>query len=162
MCVVSSNQLPARKTTLSCGLSLYIADRCAVRGIMNQPNVGQRKEGFFTMALDYESIGKRIKGYRTQRNISQEELSERINAGPRYITKVENAVIRPSLESMVYIANALNVSSDDLLHDNLTVSTSILHFSNLKYSRAFLRLYFSYTVIQEISAHFTFQFSLTS
>lgn len=124
MCVVSSNQLPARKTTLSCGLSLYIADRCAVRGIMNQPNVGQRKEGFFTMALDYESIGKRIKGYRTQRNISQEELSERINAGPRYITKVENAVIRPSLESLVYIANALNVSSDDLLHDNLTVSTS--------------------------------------
>ncbi len=76
------------------------------------------------MALDYESIGKRIKGYRTQRNISQEELSERINAGPRYITKVENAVIRPSLESLVYIANALNVSSDDLLHDNLTVSTS--------------------------------------
>ena len=92
---------------------------------MNQPNVGQRKEGFFTMALDYESIGKRIKGYRTQRNISQEELSERINAGPRYITKVENAVIRPSLESLVYIANALNVSSDDLLHDNLTVSTSM-------------------------------------
>ena len=122
---LSRNQLPARKTPLSCGLSLYIADRCAVRGIMNQPNVGQRKEGFFTMALDYESIGKRIKGYRTQRNISQEELSERINAGPRYITKVENAVICPSLESLVYIANALNVSSDDLLHDNLTVSTSM-------------------------------------
>ena len=77
------------------------------------------------MALDYESIGKRIKGCRTQRNISQEELSERINAGPRYITKVENAAIRPSLESLVYIANALNVSSDDLLHDNLTVSTSM-------------------------------------
>ena len=38
--------LPA-KPTVSCGLSLYTADRCAVRGIMNQPNVGRRKEGFF-------------------------------------------------------------------------------------------------------------------
>lgn len=76
------------------------------------------------MALDYDSIGKRIKRYRMDKKMSQEDLGEIIHATPVYLSYIENGSRSPSLELLVMIANALDVSADDLLTDNLKHSSS--------------------------------------
>ena len=76
------------------------------------------------MAIDYESIGKRIKSYRSIKNLSQEDLGELVSINYRHISNIENGRRFPSLELIVAIANALDISADDLLTDNLKHSSS--------------------------------------
>ena len=76
------------------------------------------------MALDYKSIGKRIKRYRMDKKMSQEELSQIVAVNYQHISNIEIGRKYPSLELLVLIANALDVSADDLLTDNLKHSSS--------------------------------------
>lgn len=71
------------------------------------------------MAIDYKAIGKRVKRYRKIRNITQEELSNRVDVTCSHISNIENAKTKVSLPLLVDIANALEVSVDDLLCDNV-------------------------------------------
>ena len=76
------------------------------------------------MALDYESIGKRIKRYRTDKKMYQEELANKVGTIYKHVSNIETGAKGPSLEMLVMIANALDVSADDLLTDNLKHSSS--------------------------------------
>lgn len=76
------------------------------------------------MAIDYESLGKRIANACKQTGITQEALGEQLNMTRKHISVIETAINRPSLDTLVDIANALNVSADDLLVDSLTRSAS--------------------------------------
>ena len=76
------------------------------------------------MALDYESIGKRIKRYRMDKKMSQEDLGGIVHITGRHMSNIETGAKGPSLEMLVMIANALDVSADDLLTDNLKHSSS--------------------------------------
>ena len=76
------------------------------------------------MAIDYEALGKRISNARKQIGITQETLGEQLNMTRKHISVIETAINRPSLDTLVDIANALNVSADDLLVDSLTHSAS--------------------------------------
>ena len=76
------------------------------------------------MAIDYESIGKRIKAARTSKQISQEELSRIVYVNNEHISRIESGKVKLSLELIILIANALDVSADDLLTDNLKHSSS--------------------------------------
>ena len=68
----------------------------------------------------YESIGLRIKHYRANvMKISQEELAERADMSRSFLAQVETNIRIPSLETIIALANALNVSANDLLVDNL-------------------------------------------
>ena len=67
------------------------------------------------MAIDYEALGKRISNARKQIGITQEALGEQLNMTRKHISVIETAINRPSLDTLVDIANALNVSADDLL-----------------------------------------------
>ena len=66
----------------------------------------------------------RIKQYRTEKEISQEELADLIAINYRHISNVETGRRYPSLEMIVSIANTLGISADDLLIDNLTHTSS--------------------------------------
>lgn len=70
------------------------------------------------------SLGKRISNARKQTGITQEALGEQLNMTRKHISVIEAAINRPSLDTLVDIANALNVSADDLLVDSLTHSAS--------------------------------------
>jgi transcriptional regulator with XRE-family HTH domain len=72
------------------------------------------------MSIDYKSIGKRIKRFRMERKLSQEDLGEFISLNPHYISQIENGRRIPSVDTLIMIANALEVSADDLLVDLLT------------------------------------------
>ena len=76
------------------------------------------------MAIDYGSIGARIRFNRTQNHLSQERLAELTNLSNVYVSYIERGERAPSLESIINIANALGVSADDLLCDSLIVSHS--------------------------------------
>lgn len=55
-------------------------------------------------------IGKRIRNYRTQQKLSQEELAEKCSLHPTYIGQVERGEKNATLESICKIAAGLNVS----------------------------------------------------
>ncbi len=76
------------------------------------------------MALDSESIGKNIKFYRTKKGISQEELGNAVFVTGKHLSYLETGAKVPSLELLILIANALDVSADDLLVENLDNTSS--------------------------------------
>ena len=71
------------------------------------------------MALNYVQIGKRIKLIRKRRGLSQMVLAEKTDLSTTYISLIENGLRYMSLSTFIIIANALNVSADELLIDNL-------------------------------------------
>ena len=76
------------------------------------------------MAIDSKSIGNRIKAYRSNLGISQEELGAAVYVTGKHLSYLETGAKVPSLELLILIANALDVSADDLLIDNLTHTSS--------------------------------------
>ena len=69
--------------------------------------------------LDYVNIGKRIRAARKKKGISQLELALRVDLTPAHMSHIETGNTKPALPTIVSIANALSVSVDDLLCDNL-------------------------------------------
>lgn len=79
------------------------------------------------MAVNYSALGKRIAHFRNASGMSQEVLSEKINVNFRHISNIETGARKPSLDAVIDIANALNVSADDILADSLKHSKSAYH-----------------------------------
>lgn len=67
------------------------------------------------MELDYKDIGQRIRTYRTMLNLSQQSLAELSNQEPSNVSHIERGATKLSLPTLVNLANALNVTADDLL-----------------------------------------------
>lgn len=78
------------------------------------------------MAIDYTRIGSRIRRYRIDKHLTQEQLGEVIHSSTAMITSIERGVKAPSLDTLVSIANALDVSADDILNDVLIISGSVV------------------------------------
>ena len=71
------------------------------------------------MELDYVSIGRRIKKYRIDLGLKQSQLVERSGVEPSNISHIERAATKVSLPTLVNIANALEVSLDEIVYDSL-------------------------------------------
>lgn len=71
------------------------------------------------MELDYKAIGKRIKIARIHADMTQETLAGSVDLSPSHMSNIETGTTKVSLTTMVKIANALSVTVDDLLCDNL-------------------------------------------
>lgn len=71
------------------------------------------------MSVDYQLLGKNIRKYRMQLELSQEELAEIVGCTSSHIGQIENNRGIPSLEMTVNIANALHTTVDQLLIDSL-------------------------------------------
>lgn len=66
------------------------------------------------MKTTKELLGARIKELRKIRKMSQEQLSEKVDVDPRYISRMEVGANAPSLETMESIARALEVEIKEL------------------------------------------------
>lgn len=69
--------------------------------------------------MDFDSIGRNIRKFRLEKNLRQEDLAEQTGLSSNYIGMVERGEKTPSLETLIHIANALQVSADMLLSDVL-------------------------------------------
>ncbi len=74
------------------------------------------------IVIDRIALGKRIRKQRISKKWTQQMLSEKCDITPTNISHIERAKINPSLETLVKIANALEIGLDELLCDSLTVA----------------------------------------
>ena len=94
----------------------------------------QLKGGAF---MDYELLGKRIRDERLLLRLTIEQLAERVDKSTNYIGQIERNDGKPSLETIVDIANALGTTADALLKDSLKTEQrdgTIQEISTLLYS----------------------------
>ncbi len=68
--------------------------------------------------MNYKELGKNIRKYRRAAELTQEALAEKCECSSSYIGQLENARSKPSLETLVTIANILDVTVDQLLKKN--------------------------------------------
>ena len=71
------------------------------------------------MKINYKKLGKRIQSARKETGLSQEQLAEAIGKSPSAISTIETGKRGASLETLIHIANVLQVSADYLLADQL-------------------------------------------
>ena len=77
------------------------------------------------MNVDYVSIGNRIKELRTAKGWTQAKLAEKSGVEPSNISHIERAATKLSLPTMVNIANALDVTLDEIAYGSLVKSTHV-------------------------------------
>lgn len=67
------------------------------------------------MAIDYQTIGRRLQDGRKRQNLTQEVLAERVGITVVYLSKVENGRVRPTLELLDSLCESLGISLSGLL-----------------------------------------------
>ncbi len=82
---------------------------------------------------DIEVLGLKLKAIRQKRGFTQAQLAELVDCSNTYICLLEKGAKCMSLDMFVFVANALNVSADELLQDLLenTISVSSHEFAEL-------------------------------
>ncbi len=71
--------------------------------------------------MDYIGLGRRVKTARREHNITQEELASRIGISLSFLGHIERGSRKASMETLVKLANALEVSLDHLMRDSLII-----------------------------------------
>lgn len=77
------------------------------------------------MSVDYTIIGSRIREIRKSKKMTQEKLAELSGVEPSNISHIERAATKLSLQTLVSIANALDVTLDEIVYNNLNKSTHV-------------------------------------
>lgn len=63
-----------------------------------------------------KNIADNIRQYRAKQRISQEKLSEMTDISQQHISNIENELVNPSIEVLLKISTALNVTLNDLVY----------------------------------------------
>ena len=77
------------------------------------------------MELDYQAIGVRIRRLRKEQGLTQQTLAEMSGQEPSNISHIERGATKLSLPTLVSVANALEVTVDQILCDSLPASRSV-------------------------------------
>ena len=78
--------------------------------------------------LNYELLGKLIRKQRKEKKYTLEQLAEKLDVSTTFIGQIERAKGIPSLETLVKIANVLEISTDSLLFGDLNNKSGSNHF----------------------------------
>ena len=76
--------------------------------------------------MDYEKIGMRVRRFRLRKGLSQEQLAELIDISVTHMSHIETGRTKLSLPVFVALSDALEVRTDELLHDPAPENTSVL------------------------------------
>lgn len=77
------------------------------------------------MNIDYQLLGNRIAQLRKNRKITQERLAEKAEISNNYLSNIENNHSIPSLETVMKLCMALDVTPNELL---LGISKNEKHY----------------------------------
>lgn len=78
--------------------------------------------------MNYELLGKHIREQRKEKNYTLEQLAEKLDVSTTFIGQIERAKGIPSLETLVKIANVLEISTDSLLFGDLNTKSGNNYF----------------------------------
>lgn len=76
--------------------------------------------------IDYTRIGQRIRRLRTERGMTQSQLSELVDCSNNYLSHIETAQTKVSLTMLLRISYALEANLDDFLLDTPYASPDAL------------------------------------
>lgn len=69
--------------------------------------------------MDKASLGKKIREARLKKQYTQAKLAEAADIGEMYLGEIERGTKMPSLRIFINLINALEISSDYILRDEL-------------------------------------------
>jgi len=69
--------------------------------------------------MSTQTIGRNIRKYRSEKGLRQEDLAEKTGLSNNYVGMIERGEKTPSLETLIAICNALFISADLILADDL-------------------------------------------
>lgn len=69
--------------------------------------------------MDYVALGKRIREIRVSQNLTQTKVAEIAGIEASNLSHIERAATKVSLPTLISIANALEVSLDELVYGSL-------------------------------------------
>lgn len=78
--------------------------------------------------MNQKEFGKNLQHYREKAGLSQEQLAEQVERSTIFISYLERGIRHPGLETLILLANALDVSIDNLLGQEV----KSYNFSKLK------------------------------
>ncbi len=78
------------------------------------------------MAVDYKLIGERIKRYRKDKGLTQNDLAAKLHISIGYISKVERGIEKPNLELLSSIAEYLDCDIANLVSESTISQTDYL------------------------------------
>ena len=68
------------------------------------------------MNVDYITVGKRIRKFRLDKRITQEELAFQIGTSAAYVSSIECGKKKPSLQKLAQISDVLEVTVNDFIY----------------------------------------------
>lgn len=99
--------------------------------------------------MDYVLLGKNIAKARSKNHLTQEQLAEKVDVSTVFISQLETAVRKPSLETIYKISVALNTTLDNLI-GNVSLETKYNEIANLLQGKNDIELLFITNVLREI------------
>lgn len=70
--------------------------------------------------MDRTELGRRIRESRLRKGYTQQELADRAQIGVVYLSEIERGIKMPSMNSFIKLVEALEVSADYVLRDELS------------------------------------------
>lgn len=99
--------------------------------------------------MNYDLMGRNIAIARNKNHLTQEQLAEKIDVSTVFISQIETAVRKPSLETIYKISIALNTTVDRLL-GNSTLDAKYDEIAKLLKDKNDVELNFIINVLREI------------
>ena len=102
--------------------------------------------------MNYEIMGRNIARIRNKNHLTQEQLAEKINISTVFVSQIETAVRKPSLETIYKISLALNTTVDTLI-GNDSLQTKYDEISKLLQDKNADELSFITGILREICSN---------
>ena len=67
------------------------------------------------MGINYKIVGKNIKYYRKQKNLTQEQMAESLELSVGFISQLERGIAKMSLDTLIDLCDILDCSAGDIL-----------------------------------------------
>ena len=89
--------------------------------------------------VDYVAMGRRMKLKRREKKMSQEEMAKAVQISMSFYGNIERGKRVPSIDTLVAIANVLDVGTDYLLAESVTAAYAQRSPEELRLLRRYLR-----------------------
>ena len=89
--------------------------------------MARRKSGYVGKKYTGEYLGPRLKDARVKKGMTIQRLADEVGVMGNYISQMESGDKMPSMDTFIRLANALDVTADDLLCDYLNAEKQIVN-----------------------------------
>ena len=72
------------------------------------------------------SFGTSLRNAREKRNYKREQIAERAEISPRFLTAIESGRRKPSLDALIRLVNAIGASFDEILATQVNADSEIV------------------------------------